>query len=288
MKVEVKDKEAIKEVADEKDEKEIISEEKIDDKVEDAVVGDEQDERDLELENARLKAKLEAHEEIRSERPIVTKRDPEDEKYQQTKSIVLADSGSLDDDSFQEKYKMSKAEAKVHFVNHERERDSNKHNEDMAFLRAENIITKKYEEEYSKYENQVSESISDLSPSVRQDPKKLALHIERTIKALKADEPAPKPQRKSAPRKQEDGEMDKRIVDSGFSKPNIVPDERNIDLDKNKDDEIAESDRSLAAKFGITSEKERLKYKNTNYIETDYGNGVKFGDPKRGFEKKKS
>jgi hypothetical protein len=235
--------------------------------------------KELELENAKLKGMLEAKTQPVPQ-PIQTV-DSEQARYQNTKQTVLNDAQALSVEDFEEKYKMSKAEAKVHFTTYELELERAKNAENMAILRAENQVVKKYGEKYSKYQDKIEATIKDLSPSVRQDPQRLAQHMETILKAQMSEErdetPAPKPAKK-------EGEpMNRKIIDSGFNKPNVVPDD--VTPNKSKSDEIEPELRGLAKQFGITSEKERKKFMEAE-IDVAYGGGKWF--TKNGIETVKS
>lgn len=221
--------------------------------------------KELELENARLKGMVEAK---AQPTPVAIQSvESEQEKYNKTKQTVLSDAQALDDDEFKEKYKMSKEKAENQFLKYEFERESQKRAEDMAILRAENQVVKKYGDKYSKYQEKIEATIHDLAPSVRQDPQKLAQHIEISLRSFLFDEkdetPTPKPAKK------ESHDMSKRIVDSGFEKPNAVSHE--TQQPHRKSDEIPPEYKPLATAFGLSSEKERQKFKDI-HIDVAYGN----------------
>lgn len=221
--------------------------------------------KELELENARLKGLVEGRSQS-TPQPVQTV-ESEQDKYQKTKSTVLADAQSLTTEEFEERYKMSKAEAKLQFTNYELEQDRAKTLESMAILRAENQIAKKYGEKYSKYQEQIDSAIKDLAPSVRQNPQKLAEYIEIALRSYMYDDKEDKPT--PTPKKKEGAEMNRKIVDSGFEKPNAVSDE--IKTPSKKSDEIPDEYKPLATAFGLTSEKERQKFKEPQ-VDVAYGN----------------
>lgn len=219
--------------------------------------------RELELENARLKGMLEAKNAPIA--PPVQSVESEQDKYLKTKQTVLSDSTAMDSTDFEEKYKMSKAEAKLHFTTYEFEQERMTNKENMALLRAENQIVKKYGDKYAKYQDKIDAAIKDLAPAVRQDPQRLANYIEITLRSHLLDEkdetPAPKLKKESDP-------MNRRIIESGFEKPGVTREE-NTQTQK-KSDEIDAELQPLAAAFGLTSEKERQKFSGVG-IDVAYG-----------------
>ena len=240
--------------------------------------------RDLEIENAVLKARLEERESLQKakEQPKPAPVDPEYTEFLNTKTAVLNDARGLDDEAFQEKYRYSKAEAQNQIMAWETGYNTRKLNEDRAILRAEATVAKKYGEQYAKHEEAVSESIRDLSPAVKADPQRLAAHIERTLRGLIAEEPKPKAEPRPKPK---EDDMGKRIVDTGFTPPKPKGDD---DLKPKPTDDIAEPDRKLASMFGLKSESERKKLKETPFVEMNFGSGVFYGDKDKGFEKRTS
>ena len=220
--------------------------------------------KELELENARLQGMLDAKAQP-APTPIQSV-ESEHDKYTKTKQTVLSDSQVMDDDEFKEKYKMSKEKAENQFLKYEFERENQKRAEDMAILRAENQIVKKYGDKYSKYQEKIEATIQDLSPSVRQDPQKLAQHIEITLRSHLWDEKDDTPTPKHA--KKEPHDMSKRIIDSGFEKPNAVLHDN--PQPQKKSDEIPDEYKPLATAFGLSSEKERQKFKDI-HIDVAYG-----------------
>lgn len=221
--------------------------------------------RELELENARLKGQLEARAAVTA--PAPQPASTEYERYLQTKNTVLGDANTLSNEDFEEKYKKSKAEIQLQFTNYEFEQERVKNAENLAILRAENQIVKKYGDKYGKYQDKIEATIKDLAPSVRQDPQRLAQYIEITLRSHLLDEkPEPTAQK---PAKKEPSDM-RKIIDSGFEKPNAVPDDR-IPSQKQKSDEIDDEFKPLASAFGITSESERKRYKNDPQVDVAYG-----------------
>ena len=109
--------------------------------------------KELELANARLQGMLDA----KSQPTIssIQSVESEQDKYQKTKQTVIADASAMDNTDFEEKYKMSKGEAKLHFTTYEFEQERSRNSENMAILRAENQIVKKYGDKYDKYREKI-------------------------------------------------------------------------------------------------------------------------------------
>jgi len=237
--------------------------------------------KELEIEKARLEGELAARrEEPKKETPEPM--DPQEAQYQQTKQIVSNDASAMDEDAFNEKYKMSKSDARMYYVQAEQERERVRNAEERSLLRAENTVAKKYGEKFTQYEKDIADSVRDLDPSVRQNPERLARHMERSLKALVADE---KPEPKS-PKSEKPIDGGNRIVDTGFVEPNVIPD---APIKKeNKDDLIAEPDRKLAARFGIEKESDRKKWADSPYCPIEFGSGLSISDPAKGIEREKN
>lgn len=219
--------------------------------------------RELELENARLKGRLEAS-------PAAPAVDPN-----AWKAAVWADMNGLDEDSFKAKYNgVSKTQASTKMLEDDFQKSTAQTQQQIAELRAENQLASKYPEFFS-HKEAVSEAIADASPEVRRDPAKLAKFMERAFLAAKAANPAPA----AKPRKP--GEPTRRVVDPAFVAPTNKGDEP---TPKAKDD-IAPEYKSIARAFGIADEAERKKLSESEFCRMDLGGGVFFESPDRGFEK---
>jgi len=121
--------------------------------------------------------------------------------------------------------------------------------------------------------------LDDLSPEVRQDPKRLAKHMERQYLALQSEKRISEPE-KVDPRKR---------ITSDFAKPSVgtVPGERApVEVES---DEIPAEYQPLSKAMGLTSEKERKemmkRISDGEYVPMNLGGGVVFQDPNKGFEK---
>jgi hypothetical protein len=231
----------------------------------------------LELELAEARGKLSV---LNQNQPSSQKSNPQEEQYLRTKSVVFSDMGALDEESFQKKYGATKSDIKIHYVEYERNIESQKMNEKVSKMEAESEILAKYPTSYPKYKAQIQEAIDDAAPEVRKDPARLAKFIERTYWALSRDEKK-EPQ---APRtKSKDGEPMRRPIVNDFDAPNPTSSESK-DRNREKNDNLEGEDLEIGRHFGMTTKSEREKYSSRN-LEMNFGGGVVLRDAKKGFEK---
>lgn len=226
----------------------------------------------LKIENAEQRGRLSILQKTQSDPRI---------NHEQTKISVFQDANNMDDEAFFNKYRMQKHMATAAVLEQEQRMTKAETRQELAEARASSELSARYGTDYFKYKDQVEETLNDLSPEVRQDPKRLAKHLERTYKALAVDRPTPKPKSVS-------GDESRRRITSDFEKPIPESDPRKNEDLKPKD-EIEEQFRPLAKAIGLTSESERVKYKSIvdsgEFVPMDLGGGVSFSDPAKGFER---
>lgn len=228
---------------------------------------------ELELENARLKGKLEGISESAAKPAPGTS---QDEKDAAIKNACMADMSALDDDSFQTKYRMTKIQANSAIHDFEINKERTKNAGKIAELEVKSDLSSKYPTFAKNFEKIKSNVLADLSPEAKQDPVRLKRAMEREFLLLEKENPSPA--KKSA----KEDPTRRRIVND-FEKPNRDQDRKEDRGSANKD----ELDPALAAvgkRFGITSETQRKKFMSP-FIPMDLGGGVKFEDPNKGFEK---
>lgn len=257
---------------------EILEEEVINEEQEPVKANDAEDKaRKLEIELAEARGKLSVLNQPSAPQPEKT--NPAEEQYFRTKQVVQTDISAMDDDAFRTKYNMTKADVKIHFMEYERNLESQKTSEKVAKMEAENEILSKYGSSYAKYKSEVNKAIEDASPEVRKDPARLSKFIERTYLALSRDEKDEKPT-KIQPKKE--GETMNRRIANDFDAP--TPRHDVADRNKEKNDSLEGEDLEIGRHFGITTKSEREKY-NGRHLEMNFGHGVVLRDPKKGFEK---
>lgn len=254
----------IEKKADSEVKEEITTEEVV---VEAPIVDEEK--RKLELENAELRGKASAFESLSKNVPSGTiQADPN-----AWKGIFLADLNSLDDESFQTKYKNSKMQANTAFLQNEFATQSASQNQKFAKIEADNKLLTKYDDLY-EYDKEIQEALRDASPEVKADPERLSKVIERAYLAAT----------KSAPKAKEP--MERKNLNAGFEKPQP----RKESSKKETSDEIPDEYRSVCNKMGITSEKERQSLMESDDVETHFGRDnsgkqIVFRDRAKGFER---
>lgn len=223
--------------------------------------------RDLELENARLKGRNEVLETLAA-KPSKDPASDQSKRDEELKTSILSDSDRLTDEDFQEKYQMSKIKAVNAIHKHDTEVTRIQGAESTARLEAKEELIEKYGKDYLKHKSKIEEALADAAPEVRRDPTRLARFMETQYLALsRAEEKAPAKE----PGKKDEN-MERRRIVNDFEKPN--PSEAANRQERSKDDDlIPEEDRELASQFGITkkSELESLK---SDYIDMDIGGGV--------------
>lgn len=237
------------------------------------VVEDDDDEATrLKIENAEMRGKLSVLQKAQG--------NPHS-NHEQVKLQVFQDANNLSDEDFHKKYNMQKHMATASVLERENAMTKAETKQELAEARASSELSAKYGPEYFRHKEQIEETLADLSPEVRQDPKRLAKHMERVFKAVSTERPNAKP--KSV----KDGE-DRRKVVKDFEKPTPDADARKGDEEEDKD-EIEEQFRPLAKAVGIQTESERLHYKDLidkgEFVPMELGGGVRFADPAKGFER---
>lgn len=226
-------------------------------------------ERKLELEKAKLEGQIEV---------LSGKKNPtqtQSQKQQQLQQIY-ADL-DLEDDDFKQKYGGYGKARVLQAVNQEVQAETTVK---ITRLEAKNSLSRKYAD-FSEFEDQIDEALADASPSVLQDPDRLKKYMERVYLASAKDvkKKGELPDEKMKSKKEAPV---KKIV-KDFHAPTPRGDDKSEEERENQD-EIKEENRALAAKFGLRSEKQRQKFM-SEFIPMDLGGGVKFEDPKKGFEK---
>ena len=225
----------------------------------------------LELELAEAKGKLSVSQPSpRAETPLTL--NAQEVQWQNTKNQVFGDASALSDEDFSERYKMSKADAKLQIYQYDNQIKDQKMAERTARMEAENTLLAKYGKEYGEVSDKVREAIQDASPEVRQDPEKLSRYLERSFKSIQVETLKPKPvfRREETPIR--------RIVND-FERPSVSNSSEEKSKNKDKNDALEPEFAPLAAQFGITSKSERDQYRidKNPYIEMDFGSGVTFG-----------
>lgn len=235
----------------------------------------------VENQDELLNAKLEAAE-LRGQLKVLKGAQPNGQNsHDQIKQAVFNDANTLSDDDFQTKYRMAKHMATASVLEREGALTKSEMKQEIAEARAAAELSSRHGSEYYKHKDQIEETLADLSPEVRQDPKRLAAHMERIYKSLAVDRPKPKTAaEKEEVRRRMTPDFEKPTIDAGAGK------DKDGGADK---DEIAENDRPLARAVGLSSETERRKYKamidGGEFVPMDLGGGVMFSDPLKGFER---
>ena len=238
----------------------------------DEEIVEEDSSKKLELENARLQGQLE-----------VLKSTPKPDKVDQNERArlqLLNDANNLSDEQFEAVYKATKSQTMTVFLDQQLRLNKQETSQRIFESEAKMELTNKYGKDFTKYKKELNECLEDASPAVRQDPERLTRFLERNFLALsKDDAPAEK---KQVVKKEED--MQRRRIVSDFAKPGVD----GSDLKKNEDpnkDVIKEEYKGLGSRWGIETESERKKYLGkVVYVPMNFGNGVTFSDPKKGFE----
>ena len=236
----------------------------------------------LEIENAELRGRQSVFEkkpEPIKTAPVETK-SAQETQWETTKSTVNSHLSALDDEKFEEQYKMSKADARAQVAQGDQKMQAIKTNERTARMEAENRLYRKYQD-YGEFENEVRESIADAAPEIRQDPERLSRYLERHYKAASATKPKPP----AAPKTPEGNPMNRRIVNQDFVPPNPSANPTNQkNLQSRKPGEIAPENAKYCKAFGVETEEERQSFMKPE-IEMNMGGGIVLRDPAKGFEK---
>lgn len=228
-----------------------------------------------------LNAKLEAAE-LRGKLSVLQKVQPaQRNNYEQTKITVFQDANTLSDDDFQRKYNMAKHMATASVLEQENRMTKQETKQELAEARASSELSARYGTEYFKFKDQIEDTLNDLSSEVRQDPKRLAKHMERVYKSIATERPLTK----AKPISSEDI---RRKITPDFEKPTPEAQARKAAEDA-ASDEIEDQYRPLARAVGLSSESERVKYKamvdGGEFVPMELGGGVTFSDPAKGFER---
>lgn len=264
---------------DAKAEDEIVEKEELED-VEDTGNADEQDNdresRDLEIENAHLKGKLEALQ-------IQPKKEAQMSQSERARIQLLNDTNNLTDEQFEGIYKAPKHQVMVTFLDQQLQNTKFENQQKLNESEAMQELAGKYGKDFSKYKKDLREALEDLSPAVRQDPERLSRALERQFLALsKLDESVVK----KAPIKKKEDDMQRRKIITDFEKPGVAGgDDIKPPSDTSKSDELKPEHKELGSRW-FEKESERKQYLGkVVHVPMNFGNGVVFKDPKKGFEK---
>ncbi len=217
---------------------------------------------DLRIELAELRGRLsQATEEKRAPAAVDTEKLAID-----TKNRVIADANNMDEDQFQQMYKMTKLNA-IHSVNqYDLEQEKSKNANKIAELEAKNELISKYPG-FAKMYDKVKSGISDLSPEARKDPARLAKAMEKEFLFVAKDD------KDTATAPKREGDMNRKRISNDFERPTIQP---NRSTERKEEDLVAAEDRQLAARFGITKESDRKKF-SSPFIPMDLGTDMRDG-----------
>lgn len=218
----------------------------------------------LKIENAEQRGRLS----VLQNQAGVPKNDPRT-VLQQTKAQVFADANNLSDEDFEGKYRMAKHLATASILEQQSNITEQENKRLNAEARAEAELSARYGADFYRFKGRIEESLEDLSDAARQDPKRLAKHMERQLKSYMVSKPKSRVE-------------DRKKVVQDFDAPQ--PAGKKPEEKLKKSDDIKEEDRSLANAMGLKSESERLKYMNP-FVEMNMGDGLVFRDPAKGFEK---
>lgn len=225
----------------------------------------------LELENAELKGKVQAFEQIAKSTPKVNSTGlTEKKEWEALKNRTLSEMGSLTDEDFESKNGCTKSQAHIAILQKDYNELSASQKQETSTLRAENRLISQYPD-FRNYQEAIDEAINDVAPEVKQDPDRLSKAMERAYLAAV----------KSEPKKRTEEKVERKSISStSFEKPRPKVDRKEEDADA-----IPAEYAPICKAFGITSEKERKKYVESDEIETHFGGGYVLRDSKKGFEK---
>lgn len=250
---------------------ELPEKEELETEVEETV--EENDERDLELENARLQGQVE----------VLSKKDAPasgQNSQEKARAQLLNDVNSLSEEQFSEIYHKSKTEVMATYLDHAVHTGNLETKERVASAEARMELTTKHGSDFLKYRKEVDAALQDASAEVKQDPERLARFMERQYLALKRENPP-----KVIKKKEGDDTVNRKKIVSDFEKPDPVAGEHvSEEAEKKKNDELSPQDYALGKHFGITTKSEAELHKGL-YVPMDFGNGITFKDPAKGFEK---
>lgn len=186
----------------------------------------------------------------RSQPPVL---DAKEQQEIQTKQILNADMGNLDDDDFIKKYRMNKLQASTTLIQYETDKERQKSSTRIAELEAKSELASKYTD-FNRFYDKVKGVVSDLSPESRQSPEKVRAAMEREYHYLLSQE---KPRAQNGTR---------RHIVTDFAPPTPkTPGGKPVDKD-----EIDPEYRGVCERMGITKESERKKWMNP-WIPTNLG-----------------
>lgn len=230
-------------------------------------------ERELEIEKARLEGENSALKKINAPAAGSTTASQEE----QWKQRVLSDVNTMPEEDFKTKYNCEKHQATSAVITY----DQSKTDQRVSQLQAENRLMSQYGADFNKYQGDIEAAVGDASPEVRKDPVRLAKVMERALLAARSGSPTPAAPR--APANPGGTPVDRKRI-TNFDKPNDPsPASRGA---QPVVDEVPSEFREVGRHFKITSEKERQDLMKDDFVEIDFGGGVKFRDPKDGFIEK--
>ncbi len=225
--------------------------------------------RELELENAALRARADTLKEVATQNKAVDNSNASKDAW---KGAILADSNSMTDEDFRAKYKTEKYQATAAILEFDMKDSNQKTQQRIASVQAEQRLMTKHKD-FLSVKAEVDEMVAMASPEVRQDPDRLEKLMERAYLAAEKKEVKP-----AAPQTKENV---KRIINS-FEKPTPKGESKGSE---SASDDLPEDIRALGKSFGLTSEKERKELLSNAYIPMDLGGGYVFRDPAKGVEK---
>ncbi len=223
--------------------------------------------RQLEIEKARLEGEVKGR---TASAPVAI------DTTKQLQAQVWADVNGMDDENFRTKYKYEKHQATAALLQDDLQKTKTANSQQIAELRAENRLASKYGKDFYEVKGEVDEMLSMASAEVRQDPEKLAIYLEKAYQAVRKDKPVDSDKKKVET-------VNRSRINSGFEKPTPTPSGGKSKEDEK--DDIAPEYRQIGRAFGITSEKERKQLASSDIIPIEFGNGIVFRDPEKGFEK---
>lgn len=230
-------------------------------------------ERELELENAELRGRANALQEVTS-----SSGKNSNAANEEWKATVLRDVNGMQDEDFRNKYRCEKYQATSAILEHEFKSSSSQQKQQIAELKAENRMSMKFGRDFFDRKKEVDEVVAMASQEVKQDPDKLSKLMERAYMAASKDKPAKQP----IPGQVKQGGDVRRIV-SSFEKPSSSKD--SVSKKEPESDSLPENYRKLGKAFNLTSEKERKELLSTEFVPMELGGGLIFRDPARGVEK---
>lgn len=222
--------------------------------------------RRLEIENAELRGFQKASQE---RKPSVQS------EHEQTKMRVNADMAAMDDEKFQQIYRMSKSDARATLAERDAAISRSENQKAIAEAEAKVEMATKFGADFYRYKDRIEEGLADLSDEARKDPKKVSRAMERMFLSLQREGFAPKPT----------GDPQRKKIVTDFEKPTHAAPKAPED----KTEEIPDQYKPFSKVFGIRDEKERKELMKQidegEFVPMDMGQGYWFKHPSRGFEK---